>query len=184
MAVIDRISEREYRDLALGEARLELWDAEPREKPDMSSAHEDISAYLGHLLMNQLDRKVFRVSVNGANARVSGSTYFIPDVVVLPARSVIEFRDDPRHLAAYTDSLPLVVEVWSRTTGTYDFERKLAAYRERGDAEIWYIHPYERTLTVWCRQADGGYTESGFSGGAVPLASLPGVTIDLDELLA
>ncbi|MDQ2652648.1 MAG: Uma2 family endonuclease [Chloroflexota bacterium] len=184
MAVIHRISEQEYQELALAEPRWELWDGEPREKPGMSSTHEDIAAYLSHLLQSQLDRKHWRLSVNGAKTRLSGSTYFIPDVVVVPAASVIEFRDDPRHLAAHASPLPLVVEVWSRTTGSYDFERKLTSYRERGDAEIWYIHPYKRTLTVWRRQPDGSYAEARYGGGLIPVASLPGVVIDLDALLA
>lgn len=184
MAVINRISEQEYRELALSEPHWELWDGEPREKPGMSSTHEDIAAYLSYLLQGQLDRKEWRLSVNGAKTQISASTYFIPDVVVVPAASVIEFRDDPRHLAAHAEPLPLVVEVWSRTTGSYDFERKLSTYRERGDAEIWYIHPYQRTLTVWLHQPDGSYTTQVFASGKVTLTSLPGVVIDLDDLLA
>jgi Uma2 family endonuclease len=183
MVVIHRISEQEYRVLALEDSRLELWDGEPREKPDMSSTHEDIAFHLGFLLQSQLDRRQWRLSVNGAKTRISGSAYFIPDVVVVPAASVIEFRDDPRHLAVHAEPLPLVVEVWSRTTGTYDFGRKLKSYRERGDAEIWFIHPYERSLTVWSRQPNGTYTESKYIGGLVPVTSLPGVVIDLDDVL-
>jgi Uma2 family endonuclease len=184
MAVINRITEQEYRVLALEESRLELWDGEPREKPLMSSAHEDIAAYLGHLLMSQVDRKSFRVSINGVEARISGSTYFIPDVTVIPTAWVVPFRDDPRHVAAHADPLPLVVEIWSRTNGAYDFERKLDSYRKRGDAEMWYIHPYERTLIVWRLQDDGIYDEAHYTGGAIPVSSLPGVVIDLDDLLA
>lgn len=184
MAVIHRITEQEYIDLALEEPRLELWDGEPREKPAMSSTHEDMATYLAHLLMNQLDRREFRISVNGAKARLSGSTYFVPDVVVIPTDWVAPFRDDPRHLAAHAEPLPLVVEIWSRTTGAYDFGRKLISYRERGDREIWYIHPYQRTLTVWRWQPPDDYVEAVYRGGVVPVASLPGVEIDLDELLA
>jgi Uma2 family endonuclease len=184
MAVIHRITEQEYQELALAEPRWELWDGEPREKPGMSSTHEDIAFYLGFLLQSQLDREQWRLSVNGAKTRISGSTYFIPDVVVVPAASGIQLRDDPRHLASHGEPLPLVIEVWSRTTGSYDFERKLGSYRERGDAEIWYIHPYERTLTVWRMQPDGSYVEARYDGGRIPVASLPGVVIDLDNLLA
>ena len=184
MAVIHRISEQKYRDLAVEESRMELWEGEPREKPLMSSAHEDIAAYLGHLLMSQLDRQAFRVSINGAKARISGNTYFIPDVTVIPTAWVVPFRDEPRHLAAHADPLPLVVEVWSRTTGAYDFERKLDSYRQRGDTEIWYSHPYERKLTVWRLQDDGSYDNAHFNGGVIPVSSLPVVVIDLDDLVA
>ena len=77
----------------------------------------------------------------------------------------------------------MVVEVWSRTTGHYDFATKLRAYRERGDREIWFIHPYDRTLTAWRRLPDGGYAEEIHRSGIVPVASLPGVTIDFDALV-
>ena len=62
-----------------------------------------------------------------------------------------------------------MVEIWSRTTGDYDYDitAKLPSYRERGDAEIWLIHPYERTLTAWRRQPDGSYAEETYRGGVV-----------------
>jgi Putative restriction endonuclease len=60
---------------------------------------------------------------------------------------------------------------------------KLQGYRERRDSEIWFIHPYERTLTIWRRQPDESYAEEIYRGGVVPVASLPGVVIDFDALL-
>ena len=93
------------------------------------------------------------------------------------------FEDDPTRFNAFAEPLPLVVEVWSPTTGRYDLATKLKGYKERGDLEIWYIHPYERTLTVWRRQPDGSYDEALYEGGIVPVVSLPGVSIDLDALL-
>ncbi|MDQ2652649.1 MAG: Uma2 family endonuclease [Chloroflexota bacterium] len=184
MAVINRITEQEYRDLALEEPRLELWDGEPREKPTMSMKHEGVAFYLGHSLATQLDRGLFWISVNGGKARISGSTYFIPDVMVVQAELVTPYRDDPRALAAWSEPLLLVVEVWSPSTDGYDQARKLNAYKERGDQEIWYIHPYERTLTAWRKQPDGSYHEAVYAGGVVPAEALPGVVIDLDELLS
>src|SRR5713101_1769996 len=71
---------------------------------------------------------------------------------------------------------------WSPSTGEYDVEGKLKEYQQRGDAEIWRIHPYERTITAWRRQADGRYTEALYRGGTVPVLSLPGVVIDLATL--
>jgi Uma2 family endonuclease len=186
MAVVNRISEQEYRELALNEEdRLwELWDGVPVEKPDMSVAHDGVSTYLGAMLINQLDLRDYFVNVNGGKARRSERYYFIPDVVVIPTSSVLPLWDDPRAFNAYAEPLPLVVEVWSRTTAAYDYAVKLQGYRERGDEEIWYIHPYERTLTAWRKQPDGSYTEELYHGGVVPVASLPGVTIDLDALLS
>ena len=185
MAIGNRISEQEYRELALTDPdRLwELWDGEPREKPLMSMKHDDVAFYLGLALANQLDRNVYRVNVNGGKTRLSSRTYFIPDVVVIPAAFKVPFEHDPRAFNAFAEPLPLVVEVWSPSTGDYDIATKLAGYRESGDAEIWFIHPYERTMTAWRRQPDGGYMEELHRGGVVEVASLPGVSIDLDALL-
>jgi Uma2 family endonuclease len=184
MAVTNHISEQEYRELALNEEdRLwQLWDGVPVEKPGMSFDHDRIAAYLGAMLINQLDRREYVVNVNGGKARRSERYYFIPDVVVIPATYGQSLRGDPRGFNAHVQPLPLVVEVWSRTTGAYDFAVKLQAFRERGDVEIRFIQPYVRTLTAWRRQPNGSYMEETYQGGVVTIASLPGVAIDLDAL--
>ena len=46
------------------------------------------------------------------------------------------------------------------------------------------MHSYEKTVRAWTRHADSGYLESEHSAGVVPIASLPGVTIDLAELFS
>ena len=185
MAILNRISEQEYRELALSDEGhlVELWDGVPREKPLMSMKHDDVSAYLAAALISQLDRSEYRVNVNGGKTRLSPRTYYIPDVVVIPAAYLTPFEHDPRAFNAFAEPLALVVEVWSRSTGRYDFATKLRGYRERGDEEIWFIHPYERTLTAWRRQPEESYIEEIYRGGLVPSASLLGVVIDLDALL-
>jgi Uma2 family endonuclease len=185
MATVTHVSEQEYRDLALSDTDhlWELWDGVLVEKPLMSMKHDDVAFHLGYLLQAQLDRSSYRANVNGGKTRRSARTYFVPDVVVIPARFVLQYLDDPRAFNAFAEPLPLVIEIWSRTTGDYDIAAKLPVYRERGDAEIWFIHPYERTLTAWRRQPDGAYSEQVYRGGTVPVDSLPGVRIDLDNLL-
>jgi Uma2 family endonuclease len=74
--------------------------------------------------------------------------------------------------------------VWSPSTGDYDVDTKIPVYQRRGDLEIWRIHPYERTVTRWVRQADGSYEETNHDGGIIPLSALSAVTIDLDALFA
>jgi Uma2 family endonuclease len=145
--------------------------------------HDDVASYLEYLLQSQLDRSVYRVNVNGGKTRRSARTYFIPDVVVIPAAFVMPFLNDPRAFNALAKPLPLVVEIWSRTTGDYDIAAKLPSYRERSDAEIWFIHPYDRTLTSWRRQPGGDYKEETCRGGPVHVTFLPGVVIDFDGLL-
>lgn len=186
MATTTVLSEQEYRELALNdpERKWELWNGVPVEKPLMSMLHEDVATYLGVALANQLDRKEYRVNVNGGRTRYTARNFFIPDVAVIPAALKRPFEHDPRAFNAFAEPLPLVAEVWSPSTGAYDFETKLRAYQERGDEEIWYVHPYERTLTAWRRQPDGSYTETVYTGGLVPVLSLPGVAIDLEALCA
>ena len=87
-------------------------------------------------------------------------------------------------LEIFDEPLPLVVEVWSPSTGGYDLDAKLPEYQRRGDAEIWRLHPYERTLTVSRRLPDGGYAETVHTGGVVRPIALPGVAVDLDALFA
>jgi Uma2 family endonuclease len=186
MATTTILGEQEYRALALTDPdrKWELWDGVPVEKPLMSMLHEDVSTYLGVALANQLDRNVYRVNVNGGRTRYTERNYYIPDVAVIPAALKRPFERDPHAFNAFAEPLPFVAEVWSPRTGDYDIAAKLPVYRARGDQEIWFLHPYDRVLSASRRQPDGSYEETIYRGGLVPVHSLPGVTIDLDALLA
>jgi Uma2 family endonuclease len=179
-----RISEEAYERLALAEPdrKWELRDGYPREKPGMTFAHNWLEMKLGYMLMSQLDWSVYQVRVDAGRVRRPSATYFIPDVFVLPTAYTSPLRDRSDVLEVYDQPLPLVVEVWSRSTGDYDVEEKLAVYRTRGDLEIWRIHPYERTLTAWRRLPDGRYDETIHHEEVVRPTALPGVKIDLAAL--
>ena len=185
MAIDTRIGNEAYERLALVEPdrKWELWDGQLREKPGMTYAHNEVAAELGFLLRSQLDRSEYRVRVDAGRVHRPGSTYVIPDVYVFPVSHVTPSLRAGDVLEVYDRPLPLVVEVWSRSTGAYDVTEKLAVYQQRGDREIWLIHPYDRTLTAWRRQPDGSYLDVSYSGGIVPIGSIPGVLIDLDALL-
>lgn len=180
----ERVSEETYRRLALADPRgqLELYRGELQEKPLMGAMHGSLMFHLALLLQIQLDRNEYRLRVNHARLRRSANTYFVPDVVVIPAAFERALLDDPNSLDAYPQAMPLVVEIWSPSTGRYDIMDKLPDYQARGDLEIWYIHPFERTVRVWRRQPDGVYAESLSVEGALETGSLPGVAIDLDTL--
>ena len=85
-------------------------------------------------------------------------------------------------LENYEGPLAFVAEVWSPSTGNYDVDTKLVEYRQRGDLVIWRIHPRERSLITWNRQADGNYLEARHIHGTIPVPSLPGVSVNFDAL--
>jgi Uma2 family endonuclease len=167
------------------DARWELVCGRLRQKPPMTIEHDGADWQLAAQLTRRVDVRQYLVSQN-ARLRVATGNYYIPDLCVVPVALVQRIRRErPRELAVLDEPLPLVVEIWSPSTGTYDLETKLPGYRERGDAEIWRLHPYERTLTAWRRQPDGSYVEQTFAGDAmVPLIAIPGVRVDLAAVFA
>jgi len=180
------MSERDYLSLALANPDVpwELHDGRPREKPPMSAEHNALMFELGYHLRRQLDPMRFRLRFNAGRLRRPSTATYIPDVVVIPAALEHEQRRGPGALELYSEPLPLVVEVWSPSTGAYDVDAKFPEYQQRGDHEIWRLHPFERTLRAWRRQSDGSYIETVYHGGMIEPVALPGVTIDLDELFS
>jgi Uma2 family endonuclease len=151
-------------------------------KPLMTAEYYSVSRTLLHALAAQVDHTKYVVDKDGPRLRIPSGRYYIPDVCVLPLAYLKELRRRPRSFEVYRDPMPLVVEVWSPSTGDYDVDDKLEEYKARGDLEIWRIHPYERTLTAWRLQPDGAYAEHLYTDGTVQPASLPNVTITLAEL--
>jgi Uma2 family endonuclease len=177
------VSTRTFEEMALANPRLELHRGAIREKPSMSIAHGYSKRVLGLQLERQLDPDHFWVHRDTGQVRhVSTGSYFVPDVYVIPIESTVQDRSRWDELEAYAGPLPLVVEIWSPSTGAYDIDEKIPEYIARGDLEVWRLHPFERELKVWRRREDGGYDVSIHYGGTIRLAVLPNVVIDLDAL--
>jgi Uma2 family endonuclease len=140
MSVAQRVTEAEYEHIVWAdpEHKWELVDGRLREKPGMSWEHGEILIQLGYLLRRQLDRRQFSV-LGESRVRRPPGTIFIPDVFVAPITYGEEFRDRPGVLAIMSQPLPLVIEVWSRSTGDYDVAAKIPVCQERGDLEIWRV---------------------------------------------
>jgi Uma2 family endonuclease len=174
------VSEETYRQLALEdfEGQWELHCGGLVQKPGMSYEHGYLTTRLLLSLGAQLDEQQFTVRSNHARTRTSGSSY-LPDVCVVPMEFVRPHRGE-RGLECYDSPLPLVVEIWSPSTGDYDLNEKLGEHQRRGDLEIWLIHPYDRTLTAWRRQSDGSSTDALYTSGVISPVALPSVTINLD----
>lgn len=163
-------------------SQWELFNGCIRRKPGMTFEHNHVSRILGYRLQMQLPLDKYVVSVNTGRARHGEHNAFIPDVMVIPVALMPRFALSPGGVEAYSDPLPLVVEVWSPSTGEYDVETKFPIYRAQGHAEIWRIHPYERVVTMWRRREDGSYNESRLIEGDLVPVALPGVSIPFAEL--
>lgn len=161
------------------------WELTPcgdlRRKPGMVMEHNDAARLLAFLLQQQLPIETFTVAFNSARLALPGGGSFIPDVVVAPTAVVASARGRTS-VESYDEPMPLVVEVWSPSTGEYDVTDKLEGYRQRGDSEIWLLHPVERSLTAWTHAPGGSYTEAGHTTGEVRPTSLFPVVIRLASL--
>lgn len=180
------ISEETYRRVALEacDQNFELRCGRLVAKPPMTWEHADGMNLLVWLLQTQLGLDEYRVHTDHSRARVSATHYNIPDVAVIPLAMARRLFTEPGMLEAYREPLPLIVEIWSPSTREYDVETKLPEYEQRGDAEIWFLHPYEHTLRARRRQLNGSYVETLHTGGIIRPHSLPNVAVDLDWLFA
>jgi Uma2 family endonuclease len=178
------LSAAEYEQLILSEPD-EIWElvrGRLREKPTMAVQHGRAAVRLVGQLDVQLDPNDHLVSTNHARLKRVDRSYIVPDVVVIRMANIVGDLTSPGTVDAHAAPALLVVEVWSPSTGDYDIEEKLRGYQERGDLEIWRLHPYRRELTVWRRQPDQSYIKEVLHGGTIKLHALPDVVIILDRL--
>jgi len=165
------------------DAHWELVCGALRRKPDMTADHNQLMNVVGVLLGAQVHGPGYVIRIDSGYLRAPGGSFYRADVAVIPRTHFESARDrSPQGIEIYDEAISLVVEVWSPSTGDYDVETKLPEYQRRGDAEIWRLHPYERTLTTWRRQADGSYSETVYREGVVEPIALPGVRINLADL--
>ena len=179
------ITEETFERVALEDpdGKWELHCGRLRSKPGMTTEHNDIGSILGFRLQQQLPLDEFRVRIDSARVRISETRTYIPDVAVAPIALVERMkREQSTRLEVYREPLPLIVELWSPSTGEEDLTDKLPGYQRRGDAEIWLVRHQERALIASVRELDGSYSEHVYHGGIIRPRALPNVAIDLDEL--
>src|SRR5262249_41239936 len=135
------ISAELYEQVALAdpEGLWELHDGCLVSKPTMTTEHNQTQYLLVAELIGQLDRLMYQVRFNSGRTRRRTRSFFIPDVFVVPVALVLPRLGQRNRLEAYSEPLPLVVEIWSPSTGGYDVDTKLPEYQARGDVEIWRI---------------------------------------------
>src|SRR5262245_587527 len=113
------------------EARWEVEGGQPREKPAMAFEHSEAASELGFGLRAQLDRRRFRVHVDGGRLLIDGDNFFIPEVAVIPLALAERFRHRSDIVALCEKPLPLVIQVWSPSTGGYDVSQKMPRCQQR-----------------------------------------------------
>jgi len=76
----------------------------------------------------------------------------------------------------------VVIEVISPATAVRDQIHKVALYEKHGVKEYWLVHPTDRLVTIRLLGAEGRYglPQIHEATGTLPVASLPGLEIDLD----
>ena len=179
------ISDATFERVALEdrEGHWELHCGRLVEKPPMTAFRADLIDRLYGRLKPQLPEADYAVRADAGRLRRASGSYYEADLCVI-RRALVQpqKRERPNQLEVYDEPLPLVVEVWSPSTGTHDITDKIPEYQGRGDLEIWRLHPFDRTLTAWRQLPDGTYIESVHRGGTIELTRLPGVRIDVDIL--
>jgi len=179
------VSYATYEQVALedGDATWEYVCGQLREKPGMTQEHNRAASLLAYFIQSQLPIERFEVLHNAGRLRTDAGNAFVPDVLVVPMTQTAS-QHGTGGLETYAEAVPFVAETWSKSTGSYDSRTKLPEYQARGDLVIWLVHPYEKTVRSFERQADGSYQERTHTGGQVSIPSLPGVSVDLDRLFA
>ncbi len=160
------------------DARVELIEGEIVDKAPMKSRHAGVIARLNGLL----NRAVGEAAVVTCQTplRLSDRSEPEPDLLVLRPRADFYTQAHPTP----ADVL-LLIEV-SDTTLAYDRSIKLPLYAKYGVAEVWIVD-LTNNLVRFFRQpqadtyADITATETP---GAVPVALLPGVHVELKDVLS
>ena len=168
------------------EERWELIDGEAYDmSPAPSRWHQRISIELVRQIANFLSGKKCEVYSAPFDVRLPEAdeddsetmTVVQPDIVVIcdPAKL------DDRGCRGAPD---FVVEILSPFTASKDQIEKLALYQKHGVKEYWIVHPTDNLLTARLLGKDGRYgIPKIYEGmGRLEVATLPGLTIDLDAV--
>jgi Uma2 family endonuclease len=157
-----------------------------REPPAPSFSHQAMIGELHLQIAMALKGSPYRVYFAPLDVRLpkSNEDDAQVDTVVQPDLLIVSDlrKIDARGIRGAPDWL---AEVLSPGTARYDATLKLGAYERAGVGEVWLIHPIRRTLAIY-------HLEKGHYADAVllelkrqtSLASVPGVTIEWDQVLA
>ena len=159
------------------DARVELIEGEVVHMPPIGSPHASAVAFLDHLLDRAL---ADRAGVRGQlPVRLDNFSEPVPDVAIVKPRAD---RYSLSHPTA-ADVL-LIVEV-SYSTLRYDSNVKVPLYARHGIPEVWIVDLKHNKLWTYRSPSEGRYNETASTAdpGTVAVPGVPGVAVDLSELL-
>jgi Uma2 family endonuclease len=156
-----------------------------REPPAPSPLHQEVVGELYYQIRGALEGRACRAYVAPFDVRLPKSsegddqidTVVQPDVLI-----VCDLRKlDERGMRGAPD---WVAEVLSPSTAGHDQTIKLPAYERAGVAEVWLVHPTDRTLCIY-RLESGRYGRPTILElrGTVPIDAVPGLSMDWDRVL-
>lgn len=169
------------------EDRSELMRGQLWLMPAPRRVHQEVSADIHYLLKRHLQGKKCRAYAAPFDVRlVKGGpqsdaqirTVVQPDICVVcdPAK-----LDDKGCIGAPD----LVVEIISPGSVGHDTRAKFALYEENGVLEYWLVAPGEKSVTVFVLDKDR-YEQTGeyYKPGPIPVHTLPGLTLEWDDVFA
>ncbi len=176
-----RITVEEYHRMAevgllAPDARVELIEGEIIDMPPIGSRHAAAVRRLDTLLQRAVGERAV-VSCQ-ASLQLGDLTEPQPDFALLAWRE--DFYEKRNPMAS--DTL-LVIEV-SDTPLRHDLHTKMSLYARHRIPELWVVNVEGRQLHVFRNPAGAAYSEAIVSDkpGVMPIASLPGITLDLSPL--
>lgn len=159
------------------EARVELIEGEIIDMAPIGTRHGSAVMRLTSLLSAAAGSRGI-VSVQNP-LRLSDLSEPEPDLMLLKPRD--DFYADAHPTAA---DVLLLIEV-ADTSARYDREIKLPLYARHGVHEVWIVDLETRLLRMYREPAGDAYAQATAtaSPGVTPIAALPGIGIDLTQIL-
>lgn len=155
-----------------------------REPPAPSRSHQLLVGELYHQARLALNGKSFHAYIAPFDVRLpkNGEADDLIDTVVQP--DVLIVRDlsklDDRGMRGAPD---WIAEVLSPSTASHDQTLKLRTYERAGVPEVWFVHPSDRTLTVYRLEGPSyGPPHIVELKGRTSISAVPGVSIDWNRL--
>jgi len=159
------------------DARVELIEGEIIDMPPIGSTHGGTVMQLDRLMTRAVGDEAY-VFVQSA-VRLSTSSEPLPDIALVKPRADFYKKKHP----TASDTL-LIVEV-SETSLRYDRQIKIPLYARHGLPEVWIVDLSGGKIHFFRSLEDNAYTQitSAAQPGLVALPGLPGMQVDLSELL-